>query len=357
MRLMILSLAMGLLAACASEQESEAPRPVLVHEVAGANERTREFSGSVSSSAVSALSFQVGGRIAQRLVDPGQKVRRGQALFRIDPADVALAQRAADADVVAARSAAARAASDFARLEGLVEAGSISQSEFDAARAARDATAANLEAAEARASEVRRQRGYTTLLAPRSGTVTEVYAEAGQIVSAGTPILEFAEAGPREAIIAVPEEALGALPRSATARPLGSDRAIAASLEEISGAADPATRTYRVRYRLSGGADLPIGSTVTIAIDLGKASEQVAVPLGALHDPGDGPGVWVIDKQGRARWQEVRLAELREEEAILERGPAPGTRIVALGAHLVIAGEELREAQIGAAPRQTGAAR
>ncbi len=355
MRTTLVILALVLASACSSEPPSQAPRPVVIHTVQGSSEQTREFSGSIASPISSELAFQVGGRITQRLVDPGEKVSRGQALFRIDPADIALAQSAASADAAAARAAAIRAGSDFKRLEGLVEAGSISQAEYDAARAARDASAASLSAAEARASEVRRQRGYTTLVAPRSGTVTEVLAQPGQIVSPGMPVLELAQAGPRDAIIAVPEDALANLPRSVLARPLGSDRAIAASLQEVSGAADPVTRTYRVRYRLSGGGgDLPIGSTVTIAMELDGATGQMAVPLGALHDPGDGPGVWVIDQKAQARWTKVRLLELRDEEAIIAGGLAPGTRIVALGAHLVVSGETVREAQIG--PRKAAAA-
>lgn len=348
-RFLPLIFALALAAGCADQPSEPAARPVLIHEVAGGGALSREFSGSVASPITSRLSFQVGGRIAERLVNPGELVRRGQALFRIDPADIALAEAAANADVAAARSSAQRAASDLARLEGLVEAGSISQSEFDAANAARDATAANLAAARARASEASRQRGYTTLAASRAGTITEVFAQPGQVVSPATPILELAQAGPREAIIAVPEDALASLPKTAIARPLGSKREIAASLKEVSGAADPATRTYRARYRLTGDADdLPIGSTVTIALVLDDTRERIAVPLGALHDPGEGPGVWLIDQDSRARWQKVSLVELREEEAIVEGALAAGARIVGLGAHLVVEGEELRAAQIGA---------
>ncbi|MEE4152905.1 MAG: efflux RND transporter periplasmic adaptor subunit [Erythrobacter sp.] len=347
MRSLIVLLALALAAACSSQPQSRSPRPVALHTVEGGTAQTREFSGIIASPVSSDLAFQVGGRITHRLVDPGDKVRRGQALFRIDPADIALAQSAASADAAAARSAAVRAASDFKRLEGLVEAGSISQAEYDAARAARDATASSLRAAEARASEVRRQRGYTTLVAPQSGTVTEVFAQPGQVVSPGAPVLHLAQAGPRDAIITIPEDALANLPRSVSARPLGSARALAASLEEVAGAADPVTRTYRVRYRLNGGAQLPLGSTVTITMELGGGEGQFKIPLGALHDPGDGPGVWVIGKDSRARWQQVRLVELRDEEAIVAGSLAPGTRIVALGAHVVVAGEAVREAQIG----------
>ncbi|MEO1488202.1 MAG: efflux RND transporter periplasmic adaptor subunit [Pseudomonadota bacterium] len=342
-----------LLAACGSEPEVTAPRPVAIYTVAKNGLTAREFTGTVEAPIASELSFQVSGRITRRLVDPGDNVRAGQALFSIDPADIALAQSAANADVAAAKASATRAASDFARLEGLVEAGAISQAEYDAAEAAKTATASNLQAAEARARETRRQRGYTTLYARTSGTVTDVFAQPGQIVDPGTPIVELAKAGPRDAVIAVPEEALGDLPREAVARPLGSETSIAASLKEVSGAADPMTRTFRVRYRLSGGAgSLPLGSTVTIAMEMSDAKDAIEVPLGALHDPGSGPGVWIIDAEDHARWQSVELLELREEVALVNAPLKPGARIVALGAHLVEADEVVREAKIGAKPAE-----
>ncbi|MDP3746802.1 MAG: biotin/lipoyl-binding protein, partial [Phenylobacterium sp.] len=41
------------------------------------------------------LGFRVGGKIVERLVDPGQRVRRGQALMRLDVTDLRLAASAA----------------------------------------------------------------------------------------------------------------------------------------------------------------------------------------------------------------------------------------------------------------------
>ena len=62
--------------------------------------------------------------------------------------------------------------------------------------------------------------------------------------------------------------------------------------------ADPATRTYRARYILSGGGeDAPLGATVTLRLkptETGRTA-SVDVPLGALFDVGHGPAVWSYD--------------------------------------------------------------
>jgi multidrug efflux pump subunit AcrA (membrane-fusion protein) len=55
------------------------------------------------------LAFRAGGKIAERLVDPGAHVRKGQVLMRLDPSDYALAASAADAQYLAAKAQADRA--------------------------------------------------------------------------------------------------------------------------------------------------------------------------------------------------------------------------------------------------------
>src|SRR5690606_10658810 len=88
---------------------------------------------------------------------------------------------------------------------------------------------------------------------------------------------------------------------------------------------------------------LAIGSTVTLHLD-GTAREQwVRVPLGALHDRGQGTGVWVINADGKVEPRSVRVVRLEQEEAVLEGGVQPGERIVALGAHLLNRGDSVRE--------------
>ncbi|WP_419894773.1 biotin/lipoyl-binding protein, partial [Pseudomonas aeruginosa] len=64
--------------------------------VAGSSTSTSEssYSGVVSARVQSDLGFRVSGKVVERLVDAGQKVRRGQALMRIDRNDLALANAA-----------------------------------------------------------------------------------------------------------------------------------------------------------------------------------------------------------------------------------------------------------------------
>ncbi|GEO00818.1 secretion protein HylD [Novosphingobium sediminis] len=335
----------ALLAGCSGSTETQPAEPlVATAEVSGEGGNAGDaYTGTVHARTESTLAFRVPGKIVARLVDAGAHVRAGQPLYRLDARDLGLAASAAADKVRAAEADATRTAADEARLRPLVASGAISPSTYDGARAARDAAAATLSAARAAAANASNERGYAVLLADADGVVTEVLAEAGQVVAAGTPVLRLARSGAREALVAVPETALAALPKSAQATVYGRSAPVTATLREVAGAADPLTRTFAARYVLSGAPeDAPLGATVTVRLP-GAASAVGRVPLGALVDLGAGQGVWVIQPNRSIRFQRAQPVRLTEEEAFLPAATLPpGTRVVALGGQLLRPGQKVR---------------
>jgi len=71
-------------------------------------------------------------------------------------------------------------------------------------------------------------------------------------------------------------------------------------------------------------------------------AEQTRVPIGALHDAGQGTGVWLIGADDKVSFAPVNVASLGQEDALLNSGVAPGQVIVALGAHLLHSGDAVR---------------
>ena len=346
---------MAWLAGCSSRPEPDEASPPLVRvaiaqpeSVAAAGDA---YTGTVQARIESALGFRVPGKIIERLVHSGQHVRAGQPLFRLDARDLGLAASSAADRVRAAQAFAAPTAADEARLRPLVATGAVSSLAYDGAKAARDAAAANLSAARASAANAANQRGYATLFADADGVVTDVLAEPGQVVAAGTPVLRFARVGPREALVAVPETAVAHLPREAQAQVYGATGMLSATLREVAGAADPLTRTFAARYVLGGAPDtIPLGATVTVRVQAG-ASGAVRVPLAAVVDPGQGPGVWTISKDAVVHFRAAQPLRLTEEEAMLPAAALPpGTRIVALGGQVLHEGQKVRLAAQGTQP-------
>jgi multidrug efflux pump subunit AcrA (membrane-fusion protein) len=118
---------------------------------------------------------------------------------------------------------------------------------------------------------------------------------------------------------------------------------VSATLRELSASADPVTRTFRARYVLEGDASsFPLGSTVTVRLQSPGHDGLARVPIGALHDPGSGPGVWLIGDQGQVRFSPVRVVKRGQENVVVASGVSPGQQIVALGAHLLHEGDLVR---------------
>ncbi len=339
-----------LLTACQPEAADprQLPPLVLTAEVAPLSARGRDFTGVVSARVQSNLGFRVSGKVVERLVEVGDTVKRGQALMRIDVADLQLATTALRSAVAAARVKADQAASDERRYAGLVTQGAISALAYDQSKTTAQAAAAELQAAEAQAAVTDNATGYAVLRADADGVIIETNAEPGQVVTSGQPVVKLAHNGPREATVNLPETLRPAVGSTAQARIYGSQQAVGvAKLRQLSASADVATRTFEARYVLeSAAAQAPLGSTVTISVPDAQQPDAVQVPLSAITDNGQGAGVWVIepaaDHRAVVRWRPVGIAGIGAETATVVSGLAAGDRFVAMGAHMLRGGQAVR---------------
>jgi RND family efflux transporter MFP subunit len=337
------------LAACGKSTPPD-PRtqPPLVRTtlVAPGNASERVFTGTIAARVQGDLGFRVAGKVLERLVDTGQTVRRGQALLRLDPVDLKLAANAQQEAVAAARARAQQASDEEQRYRDLQGTGAVSALAHEQIKAAADAARAQLRAAEAQAAAALNASRYAELLADADGIVMETLAEPGQVVSAGQVVVRLAHAGRREAVVQLPETLRPVLGSAAQARLFGrEDVVIPARLRQLSDVGDRATRTFEARYVLDAGAaaSAPLGSTVTLRIGgtstAGKATLQV--PIGAILDEGKGAAVWVVQGD-QVRRQPVTVVQVQDGNAQVVSALGLGERIVALGAHLLSEGAQVR---------------
>lgn len=339
----------------ATDPRTEAPL-VRAAIVEGAVPTSRSFTGTVAARVQSDLGFRVSGKVMERLVDEGQTVKRGQILMRIDPVDLKLASLAQEEAVAAAQARAQQAALEEARYRDLRGTGAISVSAYDQMKAAADAAKAQLSAARAQADVARNASLYTELVADGDGVVMETLAEPGQVVNAGQIVVRLAHAGRREAVIQLPETLRPAVGSTGLATPFGQNSAGApAKLRQLSNTADRFTRTFEARYVLEGELNnAPLGTTITIQLPDRNASVQgvMQIPIGALLDKGKGPGVWIINgNPAKVSWRPVTIQHLDDDSAGITGQLTSGDQIVALGAHLLREGEQVRLA--GQATRTT----
>jgi RND family efflux transporter MFP subunit len=305
----------------------------------------RGFTGTIGARVESNLGFRVAGKIVERLVNVGEQVKAGQPLMRIDETDLRLALTAKRNAVAAARATVVQTDADERRYANLMNDGWTSKQRYEQAKAASDTAKAQLAAAEADASVAENQATYSVLVADADGTVMQTLGEPGQVVSAGQAVVRLAQAGPREAVVALPETIRPVIGSLADASLYGSDGRRTAHLRQLSDSADPQTRTYEARYVLDGeAAAAPLGATVTIRLASQDSQPEVQVPLGAVLDDGRTTGVWVFDSvTSTVRLQPIKLLRVTSETAIIS-GSNFGDQIVSLGAHLLHEGARVRTA-------------
>jgi len=297
----------------------------------------RAFTGIVGARVQSNLGFRVPGKIVERLVDVGQEVKAGQPLMRIDDTDLRLALAAKRNAVAAARATVVQLDADERRYASLLDDGWVPRQRYEQAKAALDTAEAQLASAEAEARVTENEATYALLVADADGTVIETLGEPGQVVSAGQTVARLAQAGPREAVVALPETIRPAIGSLAEASVYGGNgQRYTAHLRQLSDSADAQTRTYEARYVLDGeAAAAPLGATVTLRLARQAPQPEVEVPLGAVLDDGGKTGVWVLDgATSTVHFRPVKLVRVTSETAVVS-GLSSGEPVVSLGAHLL----------------------
>jgi RND family efflux transporter MFP subunit len=337
------------LAACGSDDEAErlAGRPVEVV-VVGPTEITDAvlLTGDVQAQKDVDAAFRIGGKMVERSVDVGAKVKAGQLLARLDPATEQNALQAAKATLAAARGEVAPARNAFERQENLWEQGFTTRPRFDEARQALETAQARLEDAEARVDAASDRVRFTELRADAPGTVTARGAEPGEVVQPGRMIVRIARDDGRDAVFDVPAAIVQAgAPDQGVGIALAADPAVTARgrVREVSPQADPVTRTFKVRVGLDDPPEaMRLGSTVNGSFHQ-VSNVVVAVPARALTSSGGAPAVWIIDPSSlTVALRPVDVLRFESGRVVVGQGLDPGERIVAAGVQALRPGQKVK---------------
>ena len=279
------------------------------------------------------LSFKIGGVIAQVLVREGESVRAGQLLATLDLREI-------DAQVAKARSAAAKAERDLARVTRLYGDSVATRQQMDDATTGAEVARADLQTA-----TVNQQ--YARIVAPSTGVVLRRTAEPGELVSTGAPVITLGSRTSGTIMRAsLPDRDVVrlAVGNRATvrvdARP---DRAFHGVVRQIGAAADPRTGTYAVEIAVDAPEGLSAGMIGRVEIATRGGDRLRAVPVEALLEAdGDRATLYAIGPDGRAKRVPVEVAFVRGDRATVRGGLAGVTRVITDGAPYLNDGSAVR---------------
>ncbi len=166
------------------QQQQQAPQVGFITVKAKSTTLSRELPGRTTAHQIAEVRPQVSGVIEKRLFEEGQKVEAGQPLYKID-------SRTYQATVASARAELARAQATLnsntlrvERFKTLLERRSVSQQEYDEAKAALDENKAAVAAARANLQSAQINLDYATIEAPISGRIGRSTVTAGALVTA-----------------------------------------------------------------------------------------------------------------------------------------------------------------------------
>ncbi|NNG61625.1 efflux RND transporter periplasmic adaptor subunit [Pseudomonas fragi] len=340
-----------LLTACGKERPTEPLSPrVYVQQVS-----TREFappiqlSGDIQARVETQLSFRVGGKIIERKVDVGDHIQANQVLARLDPKDLKIQVETAQASVNAQQAQVVQTRAAFIRQQKLLPKGYTSQSEYDAANAARLSAQSALTAAQAQLANAREQLSYSQLQAEAPGVITARQAEVGQVVQATMPIFTLARDGARDAVFNVYESLFIEPPKNHTVQvTLLSNPAIKVNgqIREITPTVSAQSGTLQIKVQLDAlpkGMDL--GSIVSVNLTP-PPSRSIELPWSALTKDISEPAVWIADEQSIVRLQRVKVGRYLTGSVIVSEGLKDGEKVVVAGGQLLHPGMKVEVAPI-----------
>ncbi|MER8953828.1 efflux RND transporter periplasmic adaptor subunit [Mesorhizobium sp. M0833] len=357
---LIVVAALGL-AGCSQEKAEvkEIIRPVKVVEIAKASDtRQLSYSGSVRARTEMNLGFRINGKITERLVDIGDRVKPGDVLARIDPTDYELSVRSAQASLDAADRQVETVELTRKRAEQLYAKNFAPKSQLEQATLAYNQAVATRDSARSQLAQAQNQVRYTDLKADKNGIVTAVAADVGQVVGSGTPVVTVAIDGEKEVLIAVPETDIAEFKPGKTVKAgFWSDEALTldGKVREVAGSADPQSRTFAVRVSLPNDPRVLLGMTASIEAAADNRQQLVSIPLAALAQKDSQSIVWTVDRNGgTVHAHPVKVAAFTPDGVSVADGLKPGDVVVAAGTQFMT--ENLKVKLTGDAAQQSASA-
>jgi membrane fusion protein (multidrug efflux system) len=259
------------------------------------------------------------GPIIELATEEGQRVKKGQLMARIDPAE-------AQAQVQIAEVALREAERAFDRAKSTFEAQLISQAEYDQARSAR-------EAAQAALVERQVQLSYTRITAPFDAVVAERTVKLADNVTPNQKLFRISDFDPLLSKIQVPEKELPRLhkgqPAYLTVEAWPKER-FAARVLRISPTVDAATGTVRVTLEVQARERLRPGMFASVFLEVERHDGALTIPKSALSLESLGDTVYVVDGKVAAR-RPVQLGFEEADRVEVLSGLAEGDRVIVVG--------------------------
>jgi len=306
-----------------------------------------QITGAVASPNDATLSAQSAGTLEYR-APLGQRVARSAVIARLDQGIVNAALQQAEAQVENAQAQLEWDEYNYMRQERLHQDSIISALEFQTAQTQRNRARAALRQAHALQAQAQEQLENTILRAPFNGTVEAHFAEEGEQLSPGTPVIRLVDTRQMKVTVGVPERYAGDIEVGTPVR-LGF-QAYRGSPQEgrvrfAGSAIDPEHRTFPIEIQIDNPDGL-LKPEMIAQVYVTRQMEEgvIVVPQSAVLRDENGIGVYVVTREGdtaTAHRRAVTLGSSYAGRALVEEGLQANDEIIVLGQSGVVEGDNL----------------
>lgn len=302
----------------------------------------------------------------------GQKVRKGDLLFTIDPSPYRLAVQSAEAQLKRARSnrmqaqaQLEKAKKDVERYEPLVRIHAIPEETLIDAQAAAQVRDAQLDQSQAdvavqkvAVSQAKLSLEYTRIYAPISGIIGDRRVSPGNLVSASnvTPLATISSTSPMLVSFAVGDAEYLKYFASRTGKPSGPDAAHykllladgsvypdAGTFMHVSRALNQKTDTLTIVLRFPNFHDmLRPGEYGKVNADLEQAPNAILVPVVAVQTIQGTQSVYLVDRKNKVVQRTITTSSRQGENYVISGGLKTGDRVIVEGQHKVAPGDSVQ---------------
>ena len=292
--------------------------------------------GRIESTSQALIGFERAGRIAQVLVEDGQRVEHGQIIAKLDTKRI-------DAQLVELHSAlnVAKAEANLtsisvSRIAALVNAKLESPQRLDDAKAADNIAKARLTQIEAQLESLALELEKSTIKAPYTADIIARLVDEGAVVNVGQPIFEIANNRTLSARIAIPPEVASTL-NIGNIYPLKvDDFKVEGELLTISSQRSLRTRTVETVFSVPNADNALVGDLIAVDLSISVNQTGVWVPISALANGVRGMwNVFVVAKEGETNIEHraVEIIYSDGQRAFIRGAIDNGELLVLAGTH------------------------
>lgn len=294
-----------------------------------------------------------GFRVAEVLVDVGDRVRKGQVLARLSADTVTADAAQAQASVAEGEAALAEAQANATRTRDLGTKGFVSSYELIQAATAEQTAAARLAAARARLQMEQVRLAQTRITAPDDGVISARIATVGSLAQTGQDLFKLIRSNRMEWRAEVTAaEADRLKPAMPVTVWLPSGAAVKGSVRTVAPTVDAQTRMAIVYVDLpASGTGLTVrpGTFTRGEFQLGH-SPALSVPQSAVLLQEGFSYVFRIDDNSRVARVKVTVGRRTQDRIEIIDGLSADSRVVATGAGFLSDGDSVRVVENGSPP-------